>query len=295
MSRFLATFLLSIFGMVGISAVQAAEFAYIRGATQPWGEVTNEAAMDLAFGAGNWDDLRMAAGPGPFLPGSGYRFLFLEGGDDTALELDAYLNANRAAIEAFVNAGGHLLLNAAPNEGVDIDFGFGGVTLDYQAGSGWFSSAVTAANAAHPAFVGPFTPVVTDYTGDSFGHAIVSGGGLSAIILSNDLPPPPALPAATRASAAPNGGGGPPIGSVVLGEKAFGSGLVVLGGMTTDNFHSPQPEAANLRANLLDYAANGSVVAGTPVTSVPSVNGLGLLGLTLGFGLLAFGALRQRG
>ncbi len=295
MSRFLATFLLSIFGMVGISAVQAAEFAYIRGATQPWGEVTNEAAMDLAFGAGNWDDLRMAAGPGPFLPGSGYRFLFLEGGEHTALELDAYLNANRAAIEAFVNAGGHLLLNAAPNEGVDIDFGFGGVTLDFQAGSGWFSDAVTAANAAHPAFVGPFTPVVTDYTATSFGHAIVTGGGLGAIILSNDMPPPPAAPTATRSSAAPNGGGSPPIGSVVLGEKAFGSGLVVLGGMTTDNFHDPQPEAANLRANILFHAANGSVVTGVPAISVPAVNRIGLLGLAFGFGLLAIGILRQRG
>jgi hypothetical protein len=33
----------------------------------------------------------------------------------------------------------------------------------------------------------------------------------------------------------------------------FGDGLVLFGGMTTDNFHSPQPQAQNLRANILDY------------------------------------------
>ena len=131
--------------------------AYIRGATAPWGETTNEAAMDAIFGAGGWDDLRMADGPGPFLPGAGHTFIFLEGGDDTANELNAYLTTYRTEIEAFVNAGGSLLLNSAPNEGGDIDYGFGGITLTYPASS----SSVVADDAAHPVFSGPSTPVGT--------------------------------------------------------------------------------------------------------------------------------------
>jgi hypothetical protein len=85
---------------------QAQTAAYIRGASQPWGESTNEAAMDLAFGAGNWSNLTMAGGVAPFLSGSGYQFIFLEGGDETAVELNNYLTANRTQIEAFVSAGG---------------------------------------------------------------------------------------------------------------------------------------------------------------------------------------------
>ena len=41
---------------------QAQTAAYIRGASQPWGESTNESAMDLAFGAGNWSNLTMSGG-----------------------------------------------------------------------------------------------------------------------------------------------------------------------------------------------------------------------------------------
>lgn len=239
--------------------------AYIRGATPPWGESTNEAAMDAVFGAGGWDDLRMADGPAPFLPGSGHTFIFLEGSDGTALELDAYLIANRAAIEAFVSAGGHLLLNSAPNQGGNIDFGFGGVTLI----DGDNPAAVVAANPIHPVFIGPYTPVVTAYTGSSFGHATVSGGGLSPIIIGAV--------------------GDPSAGLTVLGEKVFGSGLVLLGGMTTDNFHNPQPEAANLRANIIAHAATGAVAP--PTVAAAPVPALSHGALVLMAGLIAFLAL----
>ena len=136
--------------------------AYIRGATAPWGVSTNEAAMDQIFGAGSWDDLRMADGAAPFTSG-GHEFIFLEGGDDTAIELANYLDAHRAAIENFVANGGALLLNSAPNEGGDIDFGFGGVTLL----DGPNSDEVVEVDPSHPVFNGPLTPVQTTYTGTS--------------------------------------------------------------------------------------------------------------------------------
>lgn len=264
--------------------------AYIRGATPPWDEVTNEAAMDQVFGAGNWDDLRMADGAGPFMPAAGYDFIFLEGSDDTSLELDAFLNANRATIENFVSSGGRLLLNAAPNEGGNIDFGFGGILLDYNAGDGFFSEAVTPADPAHPIFNGPFTPVVDDYTGTSFGHAIIDGP-VTPIILSNDTGGggggggnPPEASSANRG----DGGGGPPVGSTVLAQTGFGSGLLLVGGMTTNNFHDPLEEAANLRANIIFFAVNGSVLPEPP--AVPALSSTGLmilLALMIGVLLLA--------
>ncbi|MEQ8262193.1 hypothetical protein [Pseudohaliea sp.] len=223
--------------------------AYIRGASAPWGENTNETAMDTVFGAGGWDDLRMADGATPFTSGA-HDFIFLEGGDSTANELSTYLTTYRTEIEAFVSSGGALLLNAAPNQGGNINYGFGGVTLTYPA----FTSDVVAASPGHPVFNGPFTPVVTSYSGSSFGHAIV-GNGLSPIIIG--------APGDTNE------------GETVLGERNFGSGLVLLGGMTTDNFHDPQPEAANLRANIIAYTAAGGdlnlepeVVPATPVWSI---------------------------
>jgi hypothetical protein len=42
----------------------------------------------------------------------------------------------------------------------------------------------------------------------------------------------------------------------VLGEVAIGSGYGLFGGMTTTNFHSPQPAATNLRANIICYGAS---------------------------------------
>lgn len=249
---------------------QAQTAAYIRGASQPWGESTNESAMDLAFGAGNWSNLTMSGGVAPFLPAAGYKFIFLEGGDGTATELNNYLTANRTQIEAFVSAGGRLLLNSAPNQGGNIDFGFGGVMLTYPG----FSRSVVAANASHPVFLGPLGPVVTSYTGSSFGHAVV-GPSINAIIIG-----------------APGDGAA---GQTVLGEKTFGSGCVMLGGMTTDNFHAPQPDAHNLRANILSYGAAGCR-ATAPTKAVPVPLGGAWIHLMMVLGLVGVGSLglRQR-
>lgn len=142
-------------------------------------------------------------------------------------------------IEDWVSAGGHLLLNAAPNEGDGMSFGFDGTSLVYT----YFTATADAADPAHPIFNGPFLPVGTSWTGTSFGHAIITGTGLTPLIVDD---------------AAPD--------NMVLAEKAWGSGRVMFGGMTTNNFHSPITEAANLRANLL-YYMNCAEVA---VCEIPS-------------------------
>jgi hypothetical protein len=47
-----------------------------------------------------------------------------------------------------------------------------------------------------------------------------------------------------------------PQNDFVMAEKSVGRGHLLVGGMTPDDFHSPVPNAANLTANIVSYAAN---------------------------------------
>ena len=194
---------------------------------EPWFQVTNTTAMNTVFGAegiGWTRDYYETVDPLlAFSPDN--CFIFLEGSDTHADELEAFLSANIGTIESWVTSGGKLLLNSAPNEGDGVSFGFDGTSLIYDGGA----SAVTAADASHPIFNGPILPVGTDFTGGNFSHARVEGTDITSVIIETGTT------------------------DITLGEKAWGDGLVMFGGMTTNNFHSPILEAANLRANILAY------------------------------------------
>lgn len=218
-------------GMLTPIAANAAA-VYMRGATAPWGQTTNEAAMDAVFGAGLWTNTTMAADPAgaaTFVPAN--TVVFLDGSDRNALELNTYLGVNLPVIEAWVAAGGKLLLNSAPNQGANINFGFGGLTLTYPA----TSSIVDIVDPAGAIATTPNALPVTQFRGGSFGHAVVTDGlnPLTQLIVG--------APADAQA------------GLTVLGELVSGSGLALFGGMTTDNFHLPQPDAHNLLINILTY------------------------------------------
>ena len=198
--------------------------AYVRSSTGlPWGQVSNEAAMARVFGTNNWRDLRYETVNAASLFSAFTRFVFLEGSDDNASELATFLSANLTNIRTWVSNGGSLFVNSAPNEGNGMNMGFD-VVLTYPSQSGMGM----AADLDHPIFGGPFTPVGQSWTGNYFGHSTVSGPGLERVITNSS-------------------------GAVLLGEKVAGRGRVLFGGMTTDNFHSPQPQSANLRANILAY------------------------------------------
>ena len=206
----------------------------------PWGNTTNNTAMDLAFGAGNWtleafETLSMGT-----VFSTNTAFVFMDGSDSQASELTTFLNANLAAIEAWVFNGGTLLLNSAPNEGGDINFGFGGTLLDYALAA----SNVTVTNLTHPAFLGPNTPTASTMTGSSYSHSNIQGTGFTNLIVDSGTPT-----------------------TVVLCEKAWGAGRVMMGGMTTPNFHTPATEAANWRANILVYMNDQSMNAGSCSTT----------------------------
>ena len=193
-----------------------------RNSGNPWGSTTNDAAMNTAFG-GDWTLSSFEFGsPGTiFSPATS--FVFLDGSDGHATELNTFLITNLAAIEAWVFAGGSILINSAPNEGGDINFGFGGTTLDYPS----YENTVTAVDGTHPAFIGPEVPTSTTMTGTYYSHARIIGTGYTNVLING--------------------------GDVVLCEKSWGAGTVMCGGMTTTNWHSPAPNAYNFRANLFVY------------------------------------------
>ena len=215
---------------------------------EPWFTTANTTAMNTAFGVEGIDWTRSYFETvDPAVAFSAVNcFVFLEGSDSHAQNLEDFLTVNIDIIEDWVNSGGHLLLNSAPNEGDGMSFGFGGTSLVYDGGSG----TVTAADPGHPIFSGPFTPVVLDYTGSNFSHARITGVDISTVIKETGTT------------------------DITLGEKSWGLGTVMFGGMTTNNFHSPLIEAANLRANILAYLGSCAPIVVCEVPSGLSVDGI---------------------
>jgi hypothetical protein len=206
---------------------------------QPWGQTTNSVSMDAAFGAGNWtqDYFETVNTAALFTPS--VCFIFMDGSDSNAGALSTFLGNNMTALQNWVAAGGKLLLNAAPNPpSTNINFGFGGVTLNYPIYSP--SGTAAAGMTAYPIFNGPVTPAGTSYSGNSYAHGTTTGGTLVTVM---------------------DGSGGP-----VLTERFWGLGRVMFGGMTTTNFHMPSPNGGNLRSNIL--ALLGGCCGAPPSISV---------------------------
>ena len=226
----------------GISLTTTPSFVYMRSSVgSPWGLTTNEAAMNAEFGSGNWHDLRYENASAVDIFSPDIALVFMEGGDSNASEMETFLNSNQALVENWVAHGGRLFLNSAPNEGNGMLLGFGGVTLNF-ANTYFTASSVGSAapgQSTHPIFTGPNAPVGTSFSGGFFSHASITCGNCDALIT----------------------GTANQIGGTVtiLTEKTFGSGRVLFGGMTTTNFHAPQPHATNLRRNILHYLLNSSV------------------------------------
>jgi len=210
----------------GLEVKISIKAAYLTSTNKPWGETTNEQAMDIAFGAGNWDAFEFGSVSVDNLLAD-HNLIFIDGSDGATDELENFLTTNGAALEAWVNDGNSLLLNAAPNFGDGMSFGFGGVNLLFPS----FTNQVNTPSPSHPIFSGPYTPVTTNYSGSSYGHAILCPPGMVATVLLENIEN----------------------GDDVAVEATYGSGKVIFGGMTTTNFHDPNPEALNLRANMLSY------------------------------------------
>ncbi len=198
-----------------------------------WNGLSNIAAMDSAFGVGNWNmvyyqtvDLNAVLADAALI--------YADGSDGNAVVMENFLNANLLAFETWVNSGGNLFLNAAPNEDDGMNFGFG-ITLSY---NGSLATDNTTSNLpGHPIFNTPATTGV-NFSGSSFAHATVTGAGLTKLLVD--------VMDTTK---------------TVLAFKNFGNGRVMAGGMTNTSFHTPQPNANNLRSNILTYMYQPSLGA----------------------------------
>lgn len=205
--------------------------------TEPWTSVSNLAELDAVFGPGGWslvtfESIDLAVLAQIFSPETTY--VFIDGSDHGAEELNVFLSETLSTIESWVDQGGKLFLNAAPNEGGNIPFGFGGVTLVYDSeGESTDSTNTIIADGQenHPIFVGPGDPGVV-WTGNSFGHAIVSGEVVPLIVN--------------------------PVPDAVCAELQWGAGTVIFGGMTITEFHDPQPQVTYLRQNIHSYLSGKS-------------------------------------
>jgi hypothetical protein len=222
-----------------VSLAHAGTVVYETGTGNPWGNLTNDSAMDHAFGSGNWVKSN-GFNTGMF---SGASMVYLDGSDGQANQLSPFLSANQSVVESYVSNGGHLFINSAPNQGGTFNMDFG-VTLHYQDFSG--NATVTAAGVAAGLTAGGIT---TNYTGTSFSHSTVSGAGISDLVHGDT--------------------------GIVFGAMNYGSGFVAFGGQTTTNFHSPNGDAQMLLANELKYVA----AVPEPETYAMFGAGLGLLGL----------------
>lgn len=217
------------------STAYAADYVYQTNG-DPWGNTTNDDAMSAAFGAANWS--KSTYNTADF---SSAKFVFLDGSDFTSNDLSSFIAGNQVFLENYVFNGGHLFINSAPNVGSSFSMGFG-VTLNYAAYS--WNATVNAAGVAAGLTDGGIT---TNYTGNYFSHATVSGPLTS--LIDGDL------------------------GSV-FGVMNWGSGFVAFGGQTTTNFHYPNSDAQVLLANELHYVA----AVPEPETYAMLLAGLGLLG-----------------
>ncbi|MEO0403345.1 MAG: hypothetical protein AAF193_00590, partial [Bacteroidota bacterium] len=185
------------------------------------------AAMDANFGATNWSDLRFESADVADLLAN-HSFIYLEGGDDNANELEAFLVANLTDIEAWVNNGGRLFINSAPNEGNGMSYGFGGVELIYNGGSADVESVVGFDN-NHPIFT---NVTATQYTGNDFAHALVCPPGMTGILHETGDNT-----------------------SVVLASGNYGTGFAMFGGMTNSFYWSPAGDGFQLFVDMIGFAA----------------------------------------
>jgi hypothetical protein len=224
------------------TSAHAADYLYMTGSSDPWSNTSPDDAMDLAFGAGNWDK---ANGFNASAFGGAHSFVYLDGGDGISGEFDTFIAANLAALESFVSGGGHVFLNAGRWDENVLNTGFGTSLTNAHPGSYSYTGELTAAgllaglnaNGAGAA-----------WSGDWFSHDTV--GGVDTCYVTGTA-------------------------GCVFGSK--GAGLFV-GGQTSPYFHSDG--GLQLRANELMLAATGATNGAVPepATWLLMILGFGAIG-----------------
>ena len=216
--------------LAGIAIPASGQYVYMRSNVNlPWGQATNEDAMDNVFGAGAWTTLYYESFNSAYLFSTSVKFIFLEGGDSSFAAFSTFMSTYGNSLTFWLNNGGRLLIMAAPNDPLSSASVAlpDSITLSADA---YYASAANSAftdDTSNSIFTGPNSTAYY-FTGNFFSHGYFSGKHVIALMNSN-------------------------LNEVVLGEDEIGEGLMVFGGMTTDNFQSPQPAAHSLLENIIYY------------------------------------------
>lgn len=203
--------------------------AYLRSQTEmAWGDSDNVNAMNRVFGSNQWAGFHFETAAIPDVFSATNQLIVIDGSANTADAFETFLAQHRNAIETWVTNGGSLYLNSAPSTGDGMLLWFAGLQLNFPD----YQSTVSLEGTNPLLTSGPFLPVGTNWSGVYAANATVSGPQLTPLLRGGTS------------------------GGIVVGEKQFGGGRVLLNTLTPPSFHQPDIEAQNLRANLLAYAAS---------------------------------------
>jgi len=213
---------------------QTGQAVYMRSSiSQPWGQSTNEDAMDQVF-PGNWTTLYYETVDPAALLSSATSFIFMEGGDSSYDPFATFINTYGVQLTTWISNGGRLLIMSAPNNPLVSTQLYlpGNIALQSDA---FYASAATSASAvdiSNPIFFRPYGATGYYFTGDFFSHGYFTGPQLQPIMLNN-------------------------LSEIVLGQYQYGTGLMVYGAMTTDNFQQGELPTAphSLLENIIYYTA----------------------------------------
>ena len=237
----------ALLSTAALAAPAMAGNIYMTGAGNPWGQTTNEQAMDAAFGAGNWTKLQGFTASAF----TGNSFVFMDGGDSQATEFGNFVTANSAAFGSFLASGGHALVQVAPNqndytsyvlpEGLTID----GIH-DYSYPTASSTASLTAAGLAAGL---DQNGAGASWMGGYFAHSAVFGGNC---LISGQ-------------------------GGCIFAN----AGNLWAGGETTTNFHY-NGDPLQLRVNELKLASgNAAGAVPEPASWAMMIAGFGLVGAVM--------------
>jgi len=196
--------------------------------TLPWGMNDDITAMNYVWGNGNWTAANYST-PATNIFAPDVEFVMLQGSDMNGNALSDFLNANSAVIFSWINAGGHLFVNAANNDTVQT------ITLHFEDENATITNFIYSGQAhsldpAHPIFNGPYLPVALNYTGNYCSHGTISGAGLTGLICGNLQ------------------------SQIILAYRTIGCGTLMIGTLTEPTWWHPTTEARNLYYNIYKYS-----------------------------------------